>query len=269
MKIRYAFLIGAIATCLGACKWGDGDTSRPKPDITTDTLSYTTKTIKERAADCVNKPDSTCTTVNITYPAFVNQSALNDTVKHRLMNLFMSDKVNYDMTSYVKQFLARYERFKKDDPKSVMFFELESHAKVIRQDSNLTTLEISGYNFQGGAHGSAITTFINWDTKAKKDVKLGSILMAGYEKEMTKVAEVIFRQQEKLTPTASLANDYFFKDDTFALNENFSITPIGLKFLYNQYEIKPYAAGQTILLVPYAKIKTLLKPHTVITQYLN
>ena len=59
------------------------------------------------------------------------------------------------------------------------------------------------------------------------------------------------------------------KDNQFALNNNFLITPLGLRFLYNQYEIKPYSAGQTVLFIPYAKIKSLLLPHTVVSQYIK
>jgi hypothetical protein len=46
--------------------------------------------------------------------------------------------------------------------------------------------------------------------------------------ELTKIAEQIFRKNEKLTDTSSLARDYFFKDNKFALNENYSITPAGI-----------------------------------------
>jgi hypothetical protein len=268
MKNRLGLLLGMLLG-LSACNWGDGDTSKPKPDINTDTLSYTTKTIKERAADCGTKPDSICTVVKITYPVFNGQPALNDSITHRLINLFMSDKPNYDMALYIKQFLSQYDSFKKDDPRSQMYFTLDSHATIARQDSSLTTLEIGGYNYQGGAHGSSITTFINWNTKASKDITLNDVLIDGYQSRLTAIADTIFRQQEKLTANASLANDYFFKDNKFALNDNFLITPVGLRFLYNQYEIKPYAAGQTELAIPYAKIKTLLRPNTVITQYLK
>jgi hypothetical protein len=50
---------------------------------------------------------------------------------------------------------------------------------------------------------------------------------------------------------------------------NFSVTPIGIKFLYNQYEIKPYAAGITELFIPYAQIKSLLRPNSVVTQFIK
>jgi len=266
MKTKYLLWFGVLAT-LNSCNWGERNTT--KPDINTDTLAYTYKTIKERAADCGNKPDSSCSVAKIVYPIFVGQVVLNDTITARLLNLFMSDKHPANLQQYAKDFIASYNVMKKQDNRPDMFFTLNSHANIIRQDSSLTTLEVSGYNFQGGAHGSTVTNFINWNTKANKALTLSDVFQEGYKEKLTTIADTIFRKQEKLAPTQSLANDYFFKDNKFALNENFSITPLGIKFLYNQYEIKPYAAGQTTLLIPYAKIKSLLKPNTIINQYLK
>lgn len=266
MKIRYLLFCGVIAT-LSSCNWGEKNTT--KPDINKDTLAYTYKTIKVRASDCGNKPDTGCSVAKITYPAFSNQTTLNNSVSNSLLNLFNSDKRQTNLQQYAKDFIASYDALKKQDSRSDMFFTLDSHAKVLRQDSSLTTLEISGYNFQGGAHGSSITTFINWNTKSNKNIALSDIFMKGYGEKLTAIADTVFRKQEKLTSTASLAANYFFKNNKFALNDNFLITPLGIKFLYNQYEIKPYAAGQTNLFIPYAKFKTLLKPNTVVTQYIK
>jgi hypothetical protein len=268
MRLKYLLFV-ELMLGLSACKWGDGDTSRPKPDITTDTLTYTYKTIKERADDCGDKQDSACTVVKIDYPVFEGQDTLNSIVSDKLINLFGADEPGIEFKEYVEHFLSSYTAFKKRDKRSKLFFTMNSHAKVLRQDSNLTTLEISGYTFRGGAHGSSITTFVNWNTKTQKRVKLNELFTANYKEKLTAIADTIFRKEEKLTDTASLTDDYFFKDNKFALNNNFSITPLGLKFLYNQYEIKPYAAGQTTLFIPYAKIKSILKPNTVITQYLK
>jgi hypothetical protein len=272
MKSRFGLLLGMMLG-LSACNWGDGDTSKPKPDINTDTLAYTNKIIKERATDCGTKPDSTCTVVKITYPVFNGQPALNDSISHKLIMLFGGNnpdvKPDTTLKRYAKSFIKGYVT---DNPKRYspdMFYTLDIKATVLRQDSSLTTLELGGYNYQGGAHGGSFTAFINWNTKAGRDITLGDIFTDNYQSKLTAIADTIFRQQEKLTTNASLANDYFFKNNKFALNENFLITPVGLRFLYNQYEIKPYAAGQTELAIPYAKIKTLLRPNTVITQYLK
>lgn len=264
--IRPCFIFVVFA--FASCQWG---VPPKKMDETVkDTLTYTYKIIHERAADCGSKPDNGCTIVKISYPVFDSAKTLNNLITINLANLFPVDKkADSSIEQMTKNFLRSYTDFRNSDPKSAMFYTLNSYAKVIYQDSSLTTLEIGGYIFQGGAHGSSLTTFVNWDIKAKKKLTLDDIFAAGYDDELNAVAEKIFRKNEKLSDTASLARDYFFKDGKFALNNNFSVTPIGIRFLYNQYEIKPYAAGITGLFIPYSSIKHLLRPNTVISQYIK
>jgi len=98
---------------------------------------------------------------------------------------------------------------------------------------------------------------------------LPDVFAEGYTTKLTAAAEKIFRAQEKLSDTASLANGYMFKDGKFVLNNNFLVTPIGIRFLYNEYEAKPYSDGPTEILIPYTQIKPLLRSNTVISQYIK
>ncbi|WP_345947565.1 DUF3298 domain-containing protein [Mucilaginibacter sp. PAMB04274] len=265
MKLKYLLLLSIICNCLASC------ISSPKidkPDVYTDTLTYQFKAVNAKADDCAGKPDSTCTYVKFKYPAFDNQPLLNDTVVTGLAMLMDRQKGIAGLQRLTWQFLQDYKDFRKQNPTSPMHFELDCKVNIIRQDSSLVTMEYNGYQFTGGAHGGTVIRYLNWDVKGKKKILMSDIFTPGYEAELTKTAEKIFRKQENLTPGKSLKDDYFFKDGKFSLNQNFLITPIGIKFLYNQYEIKPYAAGQTSLEVPYSKIKTLLQPRTVVARYL-
>jgi len=270
MKAKYV-LWCAILVILSSCNWGERNPT--KPDINTDTLAYTYKTLKERAADCGNKPDTGCSVAKIKYPVFAGQIVLNDTVVKRTIMLFGANspdkKPDTSLSQYAANFIKGYQNDKTLQDRPGMFYTLDLKVNILRQDSSLTTIEFTGYEYRGGAHGGTVTSFVNWDTKANKNLSLSDVLTNGYNEKLTAIADTIFRKQEKLTPDQTLANDYFFKDNKFALNDNFSITPLGIKFLYNQYEIKPYAAGQTTLFVPYTKIKPLIKPNTIITQYIK
>lgn len=266
MKVAYTLIFFVLAG-LTSCKFETQ--KKQQPDIEKDTLRYTYEVIKLRADDCGDKPDSSCTVVNIKYPVFTDRETLNDTVTKKLTGLFGFFQDSISLKEMGEHFLTTYENFKKRNKRSAIFFTLNSNARVLRQDSNLTTIETNSYTFQGGAHGGSYTFFINWDTRADKNLALDDILVNGYKPKLTEIADTIFRQQEKLSDTSSLAKDYFFKDNKFKLNRNFSITPLGLRFVYNIYEIKPYAAGRTELLIPYDKIRFLLKPNTVITQYIK
>lgn len=231
-----------------------------KAAVASDTLKYHYEDLKKRADDCGTKPDSGCTVISVKYPVFEGQEALNDTIRHMAMD------TTFDVLA--KQFIKSYEIDIKKNPRK-LFYTITSRVSVIRQDSALTTFQADKYSFTGGAHGASFTGFLNWNTKTGKKLTLKDLITDKSLPNLTKVADSIFRRQENLTDTSSLINDYFFKGGKFSLNNNVLISPLGLRFLYNQYEIKPYAAGQTDLLVPYKKIKSLFLPHTVIAQYLK
>jgi hypothetical protein len=138
----------------------------------------------------------------------------------------------------------------------------------VRQDSSLTTVETGGYLIKWNYPQSNVS-FINWDTKANKKIELPDLFKPGYEDTLKNIAEYIFRKQEKLSDSTSLVKDYLFKGGKFALSSNYLITPYGLRFLYNEGEIKPRNAGFTILFIGYPKIRTLLKPHTVLARFVD
>lgn len=264
MKKYYLFLFIALPW-LTSCQWGVPHSS--KPAIAKDTLVYTYKNIEQRASDCANKSDTACSSAKITYPVFKEQTALDSTLTDSLA-FSLDQKPKGDLTQQAKDFIQSYMNDKDRKTNKDLVYTLESNASVIRQDSSLVTIQIDRYVEAGGAHGSNHTDFINWNTRSNKVITLDAIFIGGYKDQLTEVAEKTFRSEEKLGDTASLKN-YFFKGGKFALNNNFLITPVGVRFLYNEYEIKPYADGQTELLIPYAQIKSLLRPATVVSQYIR
>ncbi len=254
-----------IALSISSCMWGKP--SKKNHAVNRDTLTYKYTVFKQLAADCGDKPDSSCTMVKFKYPDFQRQKALNDTILYRLINQFqLNEKPDTSLKELSEKFLTNYQIFKQSR-KSPVLYTLNCYAKVLRQDSSLTTLETGGYVFTGGAHPSSYTGFVNWNTKLNRNITLADLISPADMEKFKSIAENIFRKNEKLSDTASLTGNYFFKDNKFSLNNNYSVPPLGIRFLYNQYEIKPYAAGTTALLIPYSKIKSLLRPNTVTAQY--
>lgn len=268
--MRYWSFLLPAALLFTSCQYG-GTTQKPdKADIFDDTIAYTTEKFHQRAPDCGDKADSACTVVSVSYPLFKGQDALNDTITSKLTAMFvMEGKPDTSISQMAKNFLKSYADFKKSTPSSVMYYTMDTYAKVISQDSALIAVEYGGYAFQGGAHGASFTGFINWDPDTKKPVYLDDIMVDGYQTKLTTIAEGIFRKDEKLKDTSTLARDYFFNDNKFALNKNYLITPIGIRYIYNQYEIKPYAAGQTELILPWDEIKLLVKPNSIVAPYVK
>jgi hypothetical protein len=267
MKLQYLPLLGVVLL-MNACMWGVPKAQ--SPGVTQDTLAYTYKAINEKTTDCKGQTDSGCMIVNIKYPFFPGQQNLNDSISQKITGLLQIDDVSQsiDLRAYTQSFIKGYQKEKKQYP-TTGHYKLNTKVKLVRQDSSLVTLEIDGYAFQSGARGYTGISFINWNAKINKPVYLSDILENDFQTKLTEIADSIFRKSENLSDTASLKPNYFFKNGVFSLNNNYLITPLGIRFLYNEYEIKPYAAGQTNLLIPYAKIKSLLLPHTVISQHLK
>lgn len=253
MKFRGVLCLIFTAS-IAACQWGSSGEN--KPAITTDTLQYSYKIIQRKSPDCRDKADSNCVVAQIKYPLFLNQKALNDTISHRLWTQFgISDKAGGNLEQLAGQFL-----------KAGKDFRLNSSSFVIREDSSILSVQVAGSRFLGGARGSYLASFVNWNTKAQRAITLSDILKDGFAQDLNSIAEKIFRKQENLAENAPLKG-YLFENGKFSLNNNFLITPIGLRFLYNQSEIKPYPAAETNILIPYSQIESLLRPNTVITQY--
>ena len=77
---------------------------------------------------------------------------------------------------------------------------------------------------------------------------------------LTQIGDKIFRQAKQLSDTASLIDNYFeFPEDKFELNKNYGFKKEGIVFYYNNYEIAPYAAGPTEVLIPYNELKDWVK----------
>lgn len=265
----YRPLLGllAIAALFCSCSWGVPKES--KAEVSKDTVLYTIENYNRRDPDCGNKPDSTCPAVKIQYPVFKDQQVLNDTIVAKLAIYPGTPTIDAIGKRFFSVCQTTKQSAEKDGNKLNAKQQLVETAIVARQDSGLIGVQIDAHVSGDRNYSNATTSFINWDVKQKKNLKLTDILTEDYNTPLNKVAEKIFRKEENLTDTSSLKRDYFFPNSVFRLNNNFLITPVGLRFVYNVGEIKPKAAGQTEVLVPYDQIKTLLKPNSVVSQYVK
>ncbi|MBK0384401.1 DUF3298 domain-containing protein [Pedobacter sp. SD-b] len=236
--------------------------------ISNDSLFYDLKTYVLNPLKCDTLNDLNCKAyVKAIYPIFKNDAPLNNFIDTLIASNPAQDKSNYiGLDKAAKAFLQNYAVFKKDYPKVAAGYAWDQKINVAKQDSCIISFTHRIYIYTAGAHGLETYLYYNWDKKNNKVLRLNDILVANYNDDLRKIAEQIFRKDEKLSPSQSL-NGYFFENQKFKLNKNFLITPKGLKFLFNPYEIKAYAYGQTKLLVPYSKIQGLIKSNGCLSKY--
>ena len=126
------------------------------------------------------------------------------------------------------------------------------------------TYETSCYVFLGGAHGSAVCYPVNIvrstgrvlaatvDTLKQK--ALQPILRRG-------VKEYISKAENRKIKDSDLQNMLFVEHGIIPLPATVPVlTPEGLRFVYQQYEIGPYALGMVEFTVPYTDVKSCLTP---------
>jgi hypothetical protein len=130
------------------------------------------------------------------------------------------------------------------------------------------TIQIEESRYTGGAHGSYDISYTDYDLKTHSMLGLKDIIKPGSYAEFEKIAQQIYRQTYQMPQDVNMTYDGWFEPE-FRLAANMTITAKGLYFLYNSYEIKAYADGQTPLLIPYKAIKHLLNPKIFDDDFFN
>lgn len=269
---KIALFIPIIAGLL-ACN----SASKDATSSTSDTLSYTLKSYEKHSQNCISK-DSLCATVQFSYPVFGN-ATFDETIKEELINIFHNEEDSTkarpkNFEELAKPFVEEYDKQIKEgasyatdankvneDGFLAMPWNMESQTTVQRQTDKYLMLHTNTYWFMGGMHPVSMEYYYVYDRATFKRIRLEDLFVKDFDQKLLLIAEKHFRKQEGLKPADKLddVNGYFFENEKFLLNDNFTLTPTGIKFLYNVYEIKSYAAGVTELEIPYGELKDILK----------
>jgi hypothetical protein len=225
-----------------------------------DTLAFHYDSLKVYSKNLVsaNKGTKDTTMVTIVYPVFNNQQ-VDGLVKGNALKANGPDEPSYkSYEDLASRFIRQYDDFQKEGLDHTPAWFKEVNITVLPQRKDYLGLKYLYIDYAGGAHPNSAIIYKNYNSTTLQEIKLADLIPPANQPKLREVAEKIFRANEKLDPKQSLDNGYFFDKGVFTLNDNFTNTDQGLKFLYNTYEIKPYSEGTTELLIPYTAIKELL-----------
>ncbi len=261
---KLAFFLVALSL-LAACR----NEHKDQDSATTnkvDTLTYAYDSVKVYSKNIVKTDYGTDTTkARIKYPIFKNQ-ALNAYLNKQVLGYFAEeDTTIHSYPEVVNSFVKGYDSFyaeNKDRPQS---WFLLIDIKVLLQKPNYIALQRMHSDYAGGAHGITNISYLNFNPTTNQPITIDSLFAADKKPQLLRIAETIFRKDEKLSATEPLMDKYFFDKGIFALAQNFYVNDKELVFLYNPYEIKAYAYGTTKLVIPLTAVKDIAKPNTIIT----
>lgn len=217
--------------------------------------------INEQIGDCEIE---NCFTINIIFPSIVDypNGAVQDKINQGIgADWEKQQKFVKEEIDFFKEESEMYE----DIDYTINWYEYYEE-KIVLNSDYILSFERYSDSYTGGAHGSHIYDLINFDLHNGDTIFLDDIFIDNYEDALNDIADVIFRKDNEIGPKESLTEIGYwgFDDDEFYVNKNFVLTRDGIRFVFNEYEIAPYAAGIIELFIPYHKIKHLIKPDSPI-----
>lgn len=169
--------------------------------------------------------------------------ATQDIIKKEYMAL-RNDYINEKAADYPSHWLNQY-------------YHVES--EVLEGKKNTVCYKSTCDIFSGGAHPYCHTNISNFDQRTGEEITLDDLFTENYENELT---SMLVRRLMEINGATSIEElqemGYLSIADMFITN-NFYLKQDSIVFLYNQYEIAPYALGQSLIGFSYKELKDLLK----------
>ena len=184
--------------------------------------------------------------------------------KYRL--LAASEAVEQYATDYGKTYCNDLESTYLEDVKDVeeevvkgwYSYEETIESAIERYDKNLLVYRVNSYDYTGGPHGIYGSLYTNIDLHTLRVIQLKDLFKSDCEAELaTLICQQLMKDMEvdNMEDLQELGYGYM---EEITPTENFIIEKEGILFVYNIYEIAPYALGITSVLVPYDTLKPLL-----------
>lgn len=209
---------------------------------------------------------------------FPNFSNLSETIQNKILaslakELGISDFKGKDLEGYIdiqmRKYLEDYNLEIADIlpdtsiPAFIKSWQSEQKITVYFNSNNILSFEIFNYSYSGGAHGNYNTNYINFDLTTGEKISWDNFIDNKNKTVLDSIAKKIIWQRFKIKNDKEQAENFWFANNQFKLNDNSAITSGGLKFLFNPYEVAAYAVGQIKVFIPFKDIKNVLKENTL------
>ncbi len=194
-------------------------------------------------------------------PSTAALDSLNSFVRETMVAPSTRGTASRSIDSLMTQFIDDFRAYRKDFPEAEGGWYLKRRVEVVGDTLGVVSLAVTEESYGGGAHPNAMTRYVTYDARRAARLGLGDLVALGPRDSLERLGEAEFRRVRQLARDADLAEaGFYFKDDRFHLNENFAVTPRGLLFYFNDYEIGPHALGPTEIVLGWSAVGRLLRP---------
>jgi len=218
--------------------------------------------------------------LNVEIPVCFDDDKVLDSIRNTIVsNLFGLEYIPVENDSLVQRFTADLKKeykltnepiLNEMDEKSLYSFNNEHilDGFSLLSDEYIYSYGINRYVFMGGAHGLNTINYMNFNLKTGKQITESDLFMKNTTKKLTELIKKRIVEQsiedESIEPIKNLEKTDFWID-AIKPNGNFYITDESINYVFNPYEIGPYYLGITEVRIPYERLKSLLKPNSLVS----
>ena len=197
--------------------------------------------------------------LNSDSPIYVK--TVNELISKIVQNEFEESnkqKITSDLSkSYFSKILTDFKETFSEIEEEYMPWSMMDSIHISDQYSDFVHLEGFTYSFTGGAHGNGYESHLLVSKKTGKTLSLSDVF--SNKKKLNALVDQYFRKSMGISANSDYQDEGFFIEGKLEANNNFYFTKNNLVFLYNSYEIGPYAIGAPSVEIPIGKIKDILK----------
>lgn len=171
------------------------------------------------------------------------------------------EKFVAERKSEYMELLPEYINSKENDMPAVWFYNYyNASSEVVKGHKGYINYIITWEEFTGGAHPNSYYTVLNFNPQTGEEVVLGDILKEEYEEPLTNILiGNLARQLEVENIDGIKEKGYLYQDAEMFISNNFILDDDKIVFIYNRYDIAPYAYGDIMIDVTYDELKNLMK----------
>jgi len=139
---------------------------------------------------------------------------------------------------------------------------------VLHNDHHLFCFYNLSYTFTGGAHGMELRVYHLLDTRTGREVTPEDIFLPGFEERLSGILTTQLKHSVGVDPEGKLS-EYGYFVDAIPPTSNLYITPAGIGFYYNHYEIAPYSNGPTNIFLSFSDLTGMIRSESVLRPILR
>lgn len=268
--IRRILALLLVTLVMSACKWTGSNDYSPYQHICLEEVAYLIPEVDE-SPYCDFSIDYSCLhSGNDSIQALINQAVQRELLGEAYASLSTEEAVDSFKNDYLRQYMQEVggmllSEQAKDAPTESMpaWYNRTYSFVTFMEEGYGETIIATGsyYEDMGAAHPNQWSRWLNFDANTGKMLTIDDVFKAETRAEVEQMLLVkLIEHQAALYPEETIGTledlheKGFLNYTPIYIPDNFLLSEDKLHFIFNRYDIAPYAAGEIVLEASYEEI---------------